>query len=320
MIFLTVLAALSTIGSLAPLLKSDYWLIRGQDYFKHIYLILNTSLLVFFIMRGAFDVMGTICILGLVASVIYCARAILPFTPIYNKQVLSSPVEKSNLRLYIFNVYQYNENHKQVLQGLKNSGADIIFLSEINSEWRDGLDDLFDLYPYSSSKLKENTYGLLVLSKYQIESSEIHYLVRKDVPSLELMINFNGERIKLWMIHPKPPVPGELEYAGPKDAEVEAVAEKINKAVFEGPVILAGDLNDVAWSPATLKFVKKTALFDPRRGRGFYPTFPSWSPLKIPIDQVLLSKHFRVSKMSCSDAMGSDHHPFIIDLEFVGRQ
>ncbi|NNE25706.1 MAG: endonuclease, partial [Saprospiraceae bacterium] len=252
---------------------------------------------------------------GLVCSIIYCVSSIWPFSFLGKKEIQSSTGDGDNLRILIFNVYQHNSEYEDVIGGLKEAEADIIMLSETDRAWRNKLAVLEESYPHVSSGLREDTYGLIIFSRLPFLKSTIHHLVRDDVPSIEISLRYNDNEIILWMLHPKPPVPGELLYAGPKDRELYRAAEYINSVKASTSIIVGGDLNDVAWSKATQYFTRSTRLGDPRKGRGLYPTFPSWWPIKIPIDQIFFSKDIKLIKMDCLEAMGSDHHPLVVDLE-----
>lgn len=81
------------------------------------------------------------------------------------------------------------------------------------------------------------------------------------------------------------------------------------------PSIVLGDLNDVAWSPTTLNFMRSGNLLDPRRGRGFYNTYPArWPGLRYPLDYVFSTKHFSVGTMRVLPQFGSDHLPLVAEL------
>jgi endonuclease/exonuclease/phosphatase (EEP) superfamily protein YafD len=81
------------------------------------------------------------------------------------------------------------------------------------------------------------------------------------------------------------------------------------------PAILLGDLNDVAWSPSTMQFTRAGGLLDPRRGRGFYNTYPAGLPgLRYPLDYIFNTPHFEVSRMRVLPKFGSDHLPLIAAL------
>ena len=85
------------------------------------------------------------------------------------------------------------------------------------------------------------------------------------------------------------------------------------------PCIVFGDLNDVAWSHTTELFRKTSELLDPRRGRGFYPTFSAHSWLmRFPLDYIFCSPHFSLIKMRRMPKNGSDHFATFTHLAFMG--
>ena len=87
------------------------------------------------------------------------------------------------------------------------------------------------------------------------------------------------------------------------------------------PVVVAGDLNDVAWSYTTSLFQRISRLLDPRLGRGFYNTFHAKYPiLRFPVDHVFYSSSFRLVEMKRMPYYGSDHFPIFAVLCFEPDQ
>ena len=81
------------------------------------------------------------------------------------------------------------------------------------------------------------------------------------------------------------------------------------------PVVVAGDMNDVAWSRTTKLFQKISELLDPRVGRGLYSSFHAEYPfLRWPLDHVFHSGELALVKMERLGYVGSDHFPILVEL------
>ena len=88
----------------------------------------------------------------------------------------------------------------------------------------------------------------------------------------------------------------------------------VGKRIHEDPqpTLVAGDLNDVAWSRTTLLFCRVGGMLDPRRGRGLFSTFHAKYPiLRWPLDHIFVTEHFTLVGMQRLKYFGSDHFPML---------
>lgn len=151
---------------------------------------------------------------------------------------------------------------------IKRVNPNVVLLLEINGEWAKEMVSLKEHFPYEVEVPLENKYGMLLYSKLELKNTEIHFLVEDDIPSIHTEVLLpNGQAVQLFAVHPTPPVPNENPTSKERDKELLLVADLAKKSKL--PVIVMGDLNDVAWSYTTELFLKMSGLLDPRKGRGF---------------------------------------------------
>ncbi len=195
------------------------------------------------------------------------------------------------------------------------ANPDIIFMLETDQKWKDHVhDSLNEKYPHQILCPKENTYGLLFYSRIPFKDEELRYIVENEVPSIKMVLELpDGNNIQVYGLHPKPPAPGENDCSTERDAELIIVGKEAKSC--ELPVIIMGDMNDVAWSHTTRLFMRISGLLDPRMGRGFFNTFNAkYTLLRWPLDHVFLSPHFKVKEMQRLDSFHSDHFPICIEV------
>jgi endonuclease/exonuclease/phosphatase (EEP) superfamily protein YafD len=81
------------------------------------------------------------------------------------------------------------------------------------------------------------------------------------------------------------------------------------------PVVVAGDLNDVAWSQTTQLFLRLGRMLDPRAGRGLYSSYNANSRIaRWPLDHVFHNDCFTVGRIKIMPHVGSDHFPILVEL------
>lgn len=317
-IFLTVFASLLLLFTIMSLIKNDYWTFRVFDYPRLQKFVLSAVclfLLVIYWQPGDWLFPVFTLLIGL--NLVYLGWLIWPFTIFSKKQVLRITAGKteSQVCVMISNVYQDNDNYAGCLAEVRKANPDVVLLLETNKAWEEGTNELNETYKYSVKVALENTYGMLLYSKLELKNSKVHYMVEDDIPSIHTHIVLNsGQEVQLYAVHPTPPVPNENPRSTERDKELLLVADLAKESKL--PVIVVGDLNDVAWSYTTELFLKMSSLLDPRRGRGFYNSFHAHYPfLRFPLDHAFISADFKLVGMKRLKNFKSDHFPIYIHVQ-----
>jgi len=301
------------IGTLLPFLEFKHWFVRGQAYFKFWYFITNLILTGIWVFITPFN---AAIVLLLILCALICLRDILPFTKLYKKEIrgCTDDSELSKLKILIYNVYQKNEEYVKLIEKVRSLDPDILLLLETNETWRKALLPLIDKYPYNIKAIQENTYGMMMLSKFEPIEKGVENLSANDIPSIDCLIKMDGQKIRIRGLHPKPPIPGEALSSKQKDAEFAEAAKIISQLPADELKVVIGDLNDVVWSKASKRFKKVSGLKDPRVGRGTYSTFPTYSPIRFPLDHIFCSKELLLSELKVYENIGSDHFPIYVEF------
>ncbi len=310
-------------ASFIPYLKHEHWWIRVFDFPRLQIAAIGSILLIGFLFYYEFEsIWHNIFLLLLIASLVEHTTKFYPYTSLHKKQVLTceNPKDWPKFSLVVMNVLMSNRNSEKARQILQESDADIVLMVEVNQWWREEMKELEDRYPYHVLIPLENTYGMFLYSRLKIVNHQIRYLLQDDVPSISAKIKLPDETIlNFFGVHPRPPAPGHSETSTNRDAELIMVGKETRNT--EEPVLVAGDLNDVAWSYTTNLFQKYSELLDPRIGRGLYNTFHAKKTLlKWPLDHVFHSDHFQVLDLHRLDFFDSDHFPIYLKLCYIPSQ
>ena len=323
LILFLLATGLSATITLLPLWRIETWWIRGFDFPRVQFFTLILVIFLLALWRLDLSHASSLAVLAInLGCLLYQGWWILPYTKLHPVEVKSEPAHKARhpITLLTSNVLATNQHAACLIKLVHQYNPDILVTLESNHWWQQQLAELEADYPYTIKCPLENLYGMHVYSRLPLENSTIKYLVQDDVPSMHCLVKLAcGTKVLTHFVHPAPPSPTENEESTERDAELLAVASSV--ADSDLPVIVAGDLNDVAWSTTTRLFRKISGLLDPRIGRGMFNTFHAehWF-IRWPLDHLFHSHHFRVIKLHRLKLTGSDHFALLTCLSFTPQK
>jgi endonuclease/exonuclease/phosphatase (EEP) superfamily protein YafD len=306
-------------GTLLSLSRSPHWFVRGWD-FPRVQIAMIASgagaLYSWCCSEGALH--DKLFLAAVLACVAWQVARIFPYTPVAPVRVQPSrrTSSENRVRLLISNVQMENTAHERLLRLVRDTDPDVLLAVETNERWVQALQALTADYPYVVRRPQDNWFGMVLFSRLPLLESKVEFLVQDDIPSVFAVLELAGDRIVLRGLHPRPPEPLRDQDSTPRDAELVLVGRWIAKQ-NGAPTIVAGDLNDVAWSATTQLFLRLSGLLDPRMGRGLYSTYNARNPLvRWPLDHLFHSNHFRLVELRRCDDIGSDHFPVLVELSY----
>jgi endonuclease/exonuclease/phosphatase (EEP) superfamily protein YafD len=214
----------------------------------------------------------------------------------------------------VSNVRMSNTHYSRFLQVVRDTDPDLLLINEPDHKWARALVSLDNSYPYCIKCPLDNTYGMMFFSKFRILEKEIRYLVEEGIPSFYAILELpSGKKFDFFTVHPQPP--HLHKDTDTREAELLQVGQMARETGYAS--IVAGDLNDVAWSHTTNLFRKISGLLDPRIGRGFYNTYNALVPFfRYSLDHIFYDPAFRLLRMERLPKFGSDHFPMLLQLNY----
>ena len=317
---LDLLLGLFVVLSLLPLTRQSIWWVRIWD-FPRLQLLAFAGVVgsARWLLGAPFTAVELGLFVAAGAAGLFQVYWILPFTPFWRKQVAHNHGEGwATLSLIVVNVLMENRESDRLLAILREHDPDVVLALETDQWWCQRLRQLTPHYPHRVEIPIDNTYGMALYAKPPLLEPQTLYRLEQRVPSIRAKLQLEpGRLVELWAVHPAPPAPQWTLTSTPRDAELVLVAREIEKRPQEAryPAVVAGDLNDVAWSHTTRLFLRLSGLLDPRVGRGFYNSFDATRPyLRWPLDHVFHSPEWALRRLERLPAFGSDHFPILIEL------
>ncbi len=323
------LTVLLVVVTAAPLLPVGWWFVRLWDFPRVqvacIALVTGLGLAGLVVWEGEWTLWPSLALCVLTAVVLWQVSLMLPFTRLWRVELpAGDPDAEQALRLVVANVCFENEQRELACRAIMELDCDLLLMIEIDEHWDRALEPYRKDYPHRSEHIAGEGVGICLWSRLPIERVRVKYLVSDKRASIHAAVRDRvGERFEFVGVHPTPPALAdkarqERHDSRIRDAELMMIAKAIEGRADEGWVV-AGDLNDVAWSHTTRLFKRISGMKDPRVGRGMYNTFHAQRPLmRYPLDHVFLSATMRILRIARHRVPGSDHFAMLAEIQ-TGR-
>jgi endonuclease/exonuclease/phosphatase (EEP) superfamily protein YafD len=316
---LTALGSLMIVATLLPLLRHDAWWVRVCDFPRLQIVALTAATIAAYPfaagLSGPVDY-AFLCVLALALA--YQGYMMFPYTRLSRRQVQWARERPAGatFSLLFANVLMTNRRAARLREIIRACDPDILLTVETDEWWADQLREFERSHPHTVLRPQPNTYGMTLYSRLELINPEVKFLVEDDIPSIHTRVRLpSGVEVELRCLHPRPPFPTESEQSTKRDAELLVVGQEVKG--LKTPVVVFGDLNDVAWSRTNYLFQDISGLLDPRIGRGVYNTFHAKYPfVRFPLDHFFHSNHFRLVTLKRLPYFGSDHFPVLITLSY----
>jgi len=238
---------------------------------------------------------------------------LITIIPLYVRPSNTTSPVAASFRVMVWNVSEHNREFNRFLQFRRESGADLIVLTEIGDDWLDRLKSLDGGYHLAHNVTPNPRFKLALLCRLPIAFVSADELPqsRTGPAPWRVHLEIAGRPLTVIVSHPVSPTStGHFSFRNAQYRDLATAAKACQSAVM-----IAGDLNGTSWSPHFQDLLRETGLRDSRRGFGIQATFPTFAPMvRVPIDHCLIDPAMNVSACWVGPDLGSDHFPILLDV------
>ncbi len=218
------------------------------------------------------------------------------------------------LRILSFNVQGAFADRGAVVEFIRESEADVVFLHEASIDWERDLLDADLEYVLTFSRPPEHVFGTAVLTLRPARVRPLR-LGEGGLRSIQVDLPADANPIALLGIHAPSPV--SAERAAARDRQLAAAGDWAAEQTT--PHVVVGDFNATNWSHAFADLQRRGRLRNSQVGFGVQASWPvervplgDW--LAIPIDHLLHSQSLVTVSRRLLPNFDSDHLALLVDL------
>ena len=306
---LTAAGLLASLASLTAFLGSFWWIFELTSHFRVQYALALIIFAITLLWLRQWRVAAALAGVALL-NLAVIAPAFWPDARAASMIRAGQP----SLRALLANVNLDNLDHDRIRRLIADAHPDVMVLLEISPELIERLGDLRKAYPHQVAELRDDPFGIVVLSRHPLSATQIIPLGESGPPAIVAVATVGNRAFTVIGAHPWPPISAAFAQGRNRQlAEVAHLARQI-----QTPLLVMGDLNTSPWSPYFARLLADSGLHDSRRGHGIQPSWPvGLPPLWTPIDHILFSSGIRILRRQTGTAMGSDHYPVIVEFQIT---
>jgi endonuclease/exonuclease/phosphatase (EEP) superfamily protein YafD len=224
-----------------------------------------------------------------------------------------TPADAPRIRVASINVWRDNKDGERIAEMLREAKVDVVLLMEVNASWMERLAPLRGYLPYVVELPQDDCFGIALFSRIPLDDARIEWTTSGLTPAIFARLTLGHRAIRLLGLHPVPPV-SALQWSWRNDQLADAA--RIAAATKE-PLLVFGDFNATPWNVHLRAWTRGGGLQIPPAL--WHPSWPAFAPrpLRIPIDLVLASHHWRYTDYHTLAGIGSDHLPVLAELALV---
>ena len=250
--------------------------------------------------------------LALTAAGVAVALLVLTAPIVFPGDRPAPAADATRLRITFANLFRENEEPAAAAAVMAHD-ADVVAVVELNPVMATHLEAAgAGRYRYQLARPSFSSEGLALYSRFPIVQGDIRRIGTR--LGLEARLDVDGRPIRLFVVHPFPPI-----FNGRLSAEWAASLATIgDEATSPGPpTIVVGDFNASRWHPPFRRLLRH-GLRDSHEwlGHGFSTSWPNdWpTPPFVRLDHALVGPGVIPTAVDDIDVPGSDHRGFVVDV------